>query len=559
LVTFGDASKHPVGQREKVLLKVLTCLKNEVLVEASWSTFLGETYLGYDRGLVYRRVEGGRAGRELERVDEAMMMRRMAFARKLEDKAMALLFGAGRNKNDGVRLAEVSSEKVRQILNRRRIATLGALRDAMFGLGAQMDGKRIAENSAVHAFNRGDLLWNERSGNGSTAASDPPLPPEEHDACSQVSVLGPSSGSIFEELSTVDEPLGCAETRLLVMEPLQSAVAILVDALKENSHLLTDGQYAHFLELLAGDVSTLVAVLIEFQRCSGNYQADYVYQATIQYSSCMYLARCMCMMRFGGSQSERKTLVNALPVLDESCAKITTIGQTAMDQMLSCFREDCLRDHIEPLTTWRQSVDIQDIISKKKSVSRLIHAFRQLRKSLEPVPDAMFTLVSGSLLDWVAEIINGSILALRDISEELSEVFPQVLEDLPDGLLDAICEVKPHQTEGEDTSTGPSKGYRPCTETDEPEETEETEEMEEMAAATGRDSEGVRQTLVQRCVGLSKLKSLCRIMSMTSLEIVTEWEQGTLGNLFDKDEVVLLIKALFEDTPQVQMNLLKLL
>ena len=165
------------------------------------------------------------------------------------------------------------------------------------------------------------------------------------------------------------------------------------------------------------------------------------------------------------------------------------------------------------LTAWRQRVDVQDIISKKKAVSRLTHAFGRLEKSLTSdaatapaVPPAFVAAIVTDLLDWVADVVVDSILDLPDISEELSEALVQVLDEVPEGL---------------------------------------------WAAAGGMSSGGP----VDMSTSLMRLKALCNIMSMTSAEIVTGFLDGILGGLFDRQEVVTLVGALFEPSDQVRSNL----
>ena len=44
-------------------------------------------------------------------------------------------------------------------------------------------------------------------------------------------------------------------------------------------------------------------------------------------------------------------------------------------------------------------------------------------------------------------------------------------------------------------------------------------------------------------------------MRMTSGEIVAEFQDGVLSQLFERQEIVAMIQALFELNPQVQANL----
>ena len=493
LVTFGDPSKHPVGYREKVVLKVETCLKDELLLgDTFWVTSVGK--LLWHMIAAWYVEEWDRHREQSAKTSDSLTMKRMMFAKKLEGKTMGL-FGFSNAGVDGdnpyTSLAAVADERTKEILNRRRADTVCAVRDLLFAVGSA----KCTGEYAYREVSLGDMLVPWLHGGVDQA-------PQPSDFGSQ-STLGPE---VLNELQSVDgdTPLACAETRLQVLESHAMAVAHIGAALQDNSALLTDGQYAQFVDTLAEDVASLLVAMAQLRGEEIVESIEALRRATLQYMSCIYVARSLCLVRFGcGKANERPNfIITPLPALGNACRRIAMLAEEILGTGLEAFRQQYLIEHLASLTLWRQVVDIKDIIAKKKSVSRVLHAFGQLKNGLDNVSERMVATVMKTLIGSLTDTIANSIFDLRDISEELSETIPQVLDDLCDGLGGILAPIK--------------------------------------------------------CASLEKLTQLCRVMRLTSGEIVTDWQDGVLGQLFDKEEIVSLIGALFELTPMVSQNLARL-
>ena len=435
--------------------------------------------------------------------NDSTVMKRMSFAKKLEAK-VATLFDidiaydtGGEGVEPRVSLAAASDERIKEILNRRRAATVCAVRDALFGVGPGV-GPRDDSHRDIMG---GDALipWlRPRDG----LARDPATG-DRRPANSPFPLLGPD---VLEELRTSsgDTPLGCAETRLVVLESYTNAVTRIAEALQENSVLLSEGQYARFIAALAEDVSSLLVALVQLEDIDTTHGVDALWRAALRYTSCAHVAQSLCLMRFGGKDPvHAKTVTSPLPALHKACQRILTLGERdILESAVETFQREHLVEHLASLTSWRQRVDIQDIIAKKKSVSRLLHAFGQLNKGTDLVSPAMVARIVTGLVDWLAEIVTDSLIDQSDISAELSEAIPRSWTIYVTGWMGCW-------------------GPLPST-------------------------------------SLAKLRQMCRIMRMTSGEIVSEFQDGPLGQLFERGEIVSLIGALFEPTAQVQQNLAKL-
>lgn len=501
LVTFGDTAKHPVGYREKVVLKVLTCLKDDVLSgDTVWVKKVGgmlwHTVVGWYIEEWDRPIEVNGPG------NDSTVLKRIAFAKKLEAK-VAALFDTSISYDEGgephLSLAAASNDRVKEVFQRRRAAAVCAVRDALFGVGT---GLRPYDDSYREILS-GDALipW---LGRCNDQTRDPTRAPRDRQPNNlHAALLGPE---VLEELRIMNEdtPLGFAETRLLVLESHVIAVARIGTALQENSELLSEGQYAHFVDALSEDITSLLVALVQLQGKDVTDSIEALWRGALRYTSCAYVARSLCLMRFGGmGPTCAKPVTSPLPTLYKACQRIVRLGEKELlGTAVEAFQREHLLEHLVALTSWRQRVDIQDIIAKKKSVSRILHAFGQLDKGTNLVSQAMVATITTGLVDWLAEIVTDSLIEQSDISEELSEAIPQILDDLCDGL---------------DQILGPSQSG-----------------------------------------SLGKLRQLCRIMRMTSGEIVAEFQDGLLSQLFERGEIISLIGALFESTPQVQLNLQRL-
>ena len=522
LVTFGDVAKHPVGYREKVVLKVLTCLKNDTLFgHEDWVAAVGQVLWGLVAGWYVAEWDGddGQHGA----CDEATVMRRMAFAKKLEAKVEALfgtsVVGAGTSAGT---LAAAASVRAEEILRRLRADAMCAVRDALFGVGVDSGVDSVGGSYRVIASGDPLISWGRET--HEAAGADTTNTDDDGRIRTEQRIMGVD---VLSELQSTDAdtPLCRAEMPLVVRASHVAAMGRLAAALQENAALLSDGQYAHFVGSLAEDVAALLTVLVELRGDDGN--SDTILRlAALEYMSCMYVARSLCALRFGDKKSGVRSIATPAPAFDAACRRIAALGaRDVLGRRLDAFRRAHLVEHLEVLTAWRQRVDVQDIISKKKAVSRLTHAFGRLEKSLTSdaatttapaVPPAFVAAIVTDLLDWVADVVVDSILDLPDISEELSEALVQVLDEVPEGLWAA--------------AGGPIR-------------------------ADIRDIPDIPDIPGDMSTPLMRLKALCDIMSMTSAEIVTGFLDGILGGLFDRHEVVTLVGALFEPTDQVRANL----
>ncbi len=505
LVTFGDAAKHPVGYREKVVLKVLASLKDDLLSgDMVWVKAVGEMLWHMVVGWYIEDWDA--PGEPHASGKDSTVLKRVAFAKKLEAKVLAL-FDIVNAHNEGTEpysaLAEASNDRIKEILNRRRAAVVCAVRDAFFGIGSGIGSGigagRAPQYGTYREIKSGGALipW---LGECRGQTRDPAgTQGDRHPDGSHAALLGPD---VLDEIRLLNEdtPLGCAETRLIVLESHAIAVARIGAALQENSALLSDGQYAQFVDALAEDIACLVVTQVHLQGGYTTESMDALWQGALHYTSCVYVARSLCLLRFGGIGSEgAKTVSSHLPTLRKACQRILRLGERELRSGTDRFQQEHLIEHLASLTAWRQRVDIQDIIAKKKCVSRILYAFAQLGKGSSLVGEAMVARITTKLVDWLVDIVIDSLIDQRDISEELSEAVPQILDDLCDGL---------------DRTLGPLPS-----------------------------------------ASVERLRQLCRIMRMTSGEIVAEFQDGALSQLFERQEIVAMIQALFELNPQVQANL----
>lgn len=486
LKKVGVSRSHPVGYREKVLYKVLKGVADTVaggdgtVIEAIgrylWS-LIAKQYI--------HMMDTGDIG-----------IKQMMFAKKLEAKASILGFLPKGEKGP---VALAMAEYVKEEMVKRRAAIVTRARDALVIPLQEQKVVSFEQNESL-------VLWSS------------------HDVATDVvqrvtrdAMQGECPGmseDVLEELKMFDTPLGVFESMFSVLESYKKTVEYMVEELEKTSEL-SDGQYVYFANSMMEDVASLIISLVRFDMQS---QPLVAYHAALVYMSCLYVSRCCSILAFTG----RMSIQVSGHVAGE---KVRRLGEEVFTSILLSHTSD-IEDDVFNLCSWRQQEDVQDIIRMKKSVQKIRHAFRRVGSSLsgEDIPDWLFIKIISILLENTLKPILGSIFELGDISEDLSENIPRVLEDLVPG-------------------------------TDSPEQDHGLLECAMVGKFGTRDGHhDTFEVLSGQVPTVKKLSELCHIMHLTSRDIVDQWNQGTVSS-FSRDELIMLIQALFEDTPQVRSSL----
>ena len=491
---FVDTSKYPVGYREKILFKILKYVADVVLCGTSdLVSLMGEELWGRVAGLCIELIT---ASNDQTSDENGQGIRQANFSKKLEAKVAGLGYLPSDVKGP---IAIATAEYVRGVLRDRRAEILEKVRDALIV---------PLQKQEVVVFGKNEPLLKVSPGDGKVNEND------------DVSMFQESPSSlmrqdIYDELrSHNDMCLGASETPIAVLESFKFTSELILESISHQDEL-SDAQQAHFMHELVEDVSSLILALMGL-----NIQKSepLVYPAALLYMSLIYMARCFSIFTLFAGKVHRES------------SKISTAAETMRqlaETMLKCMlvsQQAELDGDIDMICQWRQDVDVQDIIRKKKSIQKLRHIFQRLGSSLSgaDIPDDMFERIVSYLAGYVLDKILQSIMELADISEDLSESIPQVLDDLLDRS-GSSC-----QSEGILYSAVSGRLKR----------------------SPQSDATAEIQTLARMTPSVKKLVDLCEIMSLSSREIVHKWIEGSFG--FSREETLGLISSLFEDTPQVQ-------
>lgn len=500
MTKMGHGGSYPIGYREKVMYKILKGVAETVACgDSALIAALGK-HLWEIVANIYRDMLSGD-------IHDDFYMKQMVFAKKLEVKASLLGFLPQGEKGP---VAAATADYVKDVLVKRRAATLIRIRDAFI---VPLQDQRVI----------------------SFQVNDPLVPFRNQVARDSLERLMVQEGvsspildeDVFEELraSIHDTSLGVCESTMSVLESYKNTVEYILEAMR-NTKELSDGQYIHFMKSLLDDVSALVIALVDFDM---HRQSLVVYHATLVSMSCAYLSRCLSLLvLWGGVRADKHFQVCG----HVAAGKIQMLGENVLKSMLSSH-VSALEDDIAQLCSWKQHEDAQDIIRMKKSAQKLRHAFHRLGGSLSgsDIPDNVFIRVVSSMANATLKPILNSILQLGDISEDLSERIPRVLEDLVGSSGDHGLEEEP-------------QGLLDCV----------------VRGRRGKDGfcdEKYREIvndLVEAVPIVRKLSDLCQVMRLTSREIVVWWNEGHISS-FSRDELIMVIQALFEDTPQVRSSL----
>lgn len=500
MTKFSDMSKHPIGYREKILYKMLKSTAEGILCEdLELIACLGKTLWGRLTDLYMNLLS--KDGLD-DQVAESFM-KQVNFAKKLEMKAAKLGYIDVSSKGP---IAGASMEYVKEILKTKRAHVLAKVRDVLI-IPFQEQG--------IHRFSVGESLMPYRGDAQVSASIDVGSPP----AVDGDEIIIDSNA--FRELQQ-ECPLGRCEAPLSVLEGYKVSMDFVFESL-EHTGELSEAQYGHFMTTLLRDISSLIIALAGLDM----HQAESmpIYPACLRYMSCIYVSRCFSLMSFAGPRQLSVGEGNSNHQYGED---IRRLGETILQSMLASQKAE-LNNETMHLCTWSQDIDVKDMIAKKKSVQRLRHIFQRLGASLpeQDIPNHVFIRVSSILLLDVLNGVMHSILQLHDISEELSENIPHILEDLvsssdSNGLLDCIVIGR--------LGKEPSDSH---------------------AALTQELMEAVPEWL--------KLTKLCDMMKVPSREIAQWWEDGTLAAAgFTREELRRLICALFEDTSHRTASLSKI-
>lgn len=500
MIKFSDVSKHPIGYREKVLFKILKSAAESILCgDLELIACLGKTLWGRLTELYMNHLSKDALHDHLAE----SFMKQVNFAKKLEAKAAKLGYLDGSSKGP---IAVASMEYVREMLKTKRAKVVAKVRDALILPFQEQGMYRFAVGESLISYH-GDTqvpmsidIGSQQTGNGDEIIVD---------------------SSAMRELMR-ECPLGHCEAPLSVLESYKVSMDIVFESLEQTAEL-SDAQYSHFMTTLLRDISSLIVALTGLDMHQG--QSMPIYPACLRYMSCTYVSRCFCLMSFAGPRHSFGAEGNSS---HESGEDIRQLGETILQCMLTSQKAE-LDNETMHLCTWSQDVDVKDIIAKKKSVQRLRHIFQRLGASLpeQDIPNHVFIRVSSTLLLDVLNSVMHSIMQLHDISEELSENIPHILEDLvpssdTNGLLDCIVIGR--------LGKEPSDAHTALT-----------------------------QELMDAVPEWLKLSKLCDMMKVPSREIAQGWEDGTLAAAgFTREELRRLICALFEDTPHRAASLSKI-
>lgn len=482
---MGDS--YPAGYREKVLYKMFKGVAESI---ASGDAMIVETLGRYLWSLVGKMY--------VDMVDKGEIgLKQMMFAKKLEVKASVLGFLPKGEKGP---VAVAMGEYVKEELVRRRAATITRVRDALI---------IPLQDQKVISFEKNGCLgpWD---GTVSAEVLQHVSDTAMHDTFHVM------EEDVFEELKARDTPLGVCESTLSVLESYTKTVDYVVEEFKKTSEL-SDGQYVYFVNSVMEDVSSLIVALVDFDIQKNSL---ITYQASLVYMSCLYLSRCFSLLIFTGRMSVHSQLCGHL-----AGERIRRLGEDVFNVMIESHKANISEDVLE-ICSWRQQEDAQDIIRMKKSVQKIRHAFRRLGASLsgQDIPDWLFFRVISTLIEDSLRPILESILDLGDISEDLSENIPRVLEDLV--------------SHGDD-------------------DLQQHNLLECALRGKYGDDLQTLNALSGSIPVMQKLSEVCEVMRLTSRDIVERWNQGSLSS-FSRQEVIMLIQALFEDTPQVRSSLVML-
>ena len=289
------------------------------------------------------------------------------------------------------------------------------------------------------------------------------------------------------------------------------------------------------------DIVALVLVLGQYDVSStpntvGNGQFnDLPHVAALKYNECIHIFSLLCVLpEFIASNhqiSRRKVDLTHLEL------RIRAAGEEALFRIVSGQEEEMLSAAAD-VTHW-PGIDASSGLRARKAVHGLRASFKRIYDILNDILPLRSTLrIFSRLLNTVCGYITDKILNLEDISEEDSKEIPQVLEPLID-CSDADSIASPLMTlmHSSDNETGISRIQKFLDHVLNAEETD-------LPRAHDEDQE-----MVSLMIEWIRLREIAELLDIPSREIAERWQTGRLTRAgFTKDQVINLIKALFEDT-----------
>jgi hypothetical protein len=447
-----------------------------------------------------------RPAKPVEDSELAGFMRAGSLAIKLEQKAVKL--GLWKAENEGP-IAKFVRQAVGRVLAAKRVKYATAARDLLTSSAAKettiISGipPMPAKSPSFGAGSASRALFGSLNSNTSS---------------------GGSGGASVAATAAVTElhgepPIGDVGP-YTVSRASEGLVSLMHDALDEACR----SGSAALAQAMCGAVVDLASLLLALDPATTDQERVLPYIAALRYNNCLHVYRALCLLPQAHAP-RLQTLVHPAVNFINPARRVRDFGDAAMQYMVSRQRSELL-DIASELGDFR-GLDGPRVIRCNKATRQLLAAFQRLTSVLDGLlPKYAFINVASELVNAVCGVIVDSILDMGDISEDESLQIPNIIGILtaPDtGILATIA------------SGSSSSGT---------------------ASDAVKTSKIEQNELIVACFQVARLKEVSEMLSIPSREIALRWRSGRLAAVgLTKEQVVTLIRALFEDTDAVRASL----
>lgn len=240
----------------------------------------------------------------------------------------------------------------------------------------------------------------------------------------------------------------------------------------------------------------------------------------LHYNNCQYLAHELVTLPFI-VRPPMGTLLGPKWQFLEVAGDLKEAGQAQLDFQIRRQAQEVV-GLLGAAQGFQKVTSGQKGIAARRVVAQVLHSLSKLGDALGGIlPSQVYVQAAGQVLQHVLQTIIDDLMSINDISVDESEDLPKILGPLvEEGPLAALG--RAHQS----GSHSPKAALSPAT-----------------------NKRVLLQTMKLAAPAIVKLQELLELMDVRLVEFEDRWESGRLQTCgFESQEVIHLVKALFEDT-----------
>ncbi|KAL3153383.1 hypothetical protein ABBQ38_011722 [Trebouxia sp. C0009 RCD-2024] len=240
----------------------------------------------------------------------------------------------------------------------------------------------------------------------------------------------------------------------------------------------------------------------------------------LHYNNCQYLAHELVTLPFI-VRPPMGTLLGPKWQFLEEAGDLKKAGQAQLDFQIRRQAQEVV-GLLGAAQGFQKVTSGQKGIAARRVVAQVLHSLSKLGDALGGIlPSQVYVQAAGQVLQHVLQTVIDDLMSINDISVDESEDLPKILGPLvEEGPLAALG--RAHRS----SSHSPTPALSPAT-----------------------NKRVLLQTMKLAAPAIVKLQELLELMDVRLVEIEDRWESGRLQTCgFESQEVIHLVKALFEDT-----------